>query len=133
MNPRIDIENQLQIHGGDADILKAAMEKLSTVATDMRTAGNSSLRFACEWDPPFKQLRELSKENPGLKMTLWSDAFTRHHWICKATIANGKCEETVVSRVDDAFDGIFEEVYQCTYQQWEQNPTSPFPNSSQPS
>ncbi len=126
MNPKIEIENLLRIEGGGDEVLQAAADSLAQAATNIRLDGHDCLRFSCEWDPPFKALRTVSQAYPGTALTLWSDAFAQHHWICKADIADGQCQETVVSRVDDAFEAIFAEVYGCSYRDWEQNPSPPF-------
>jgi len=129
MLPQIDIENRLCLETADSGNLAETINQLQTLleeSSDQVRVNGTDLRFHTEWEPPLKPLRAWSKEHPECKLTLWADAFAEHHWLLKATIQNGKCDELTVSRIDDEFDAIFQEVYGCSFEAWEQKPREPF-------
>lgn len=129
MLPQIDIENLLLIESSDAGAFGASVESLTEAlkeeCTEIKSDG-PRLRFHSEWEPPLKALKKWSKEHPVCSLTLWADAFAKHHWLLKATIQNGKSEEMTVSRIDDEFEAIFAEVYGCSFAEWEKQPREPF-------
>jgi hypothetical protein len=69
--------------------------------------------FTVEWEPAFKELKELSAKHPGVKFTLYGDAFAKQHWVSKTVYEAGKSTEDVtVSRIDGAsFRRIYQEVF----------------------
>lgn len=129
MLPQIDIENLLLLESSDAGTVDAAVASLTEALTgecDNLKAEGTRLRFHTQWEPPFKALKDWTKAHPECTLTLWADAFAKHHWLLKATVANGKSDELTVSRIDDEFDGIFREVYGCSFDDWEKKPSAPF-------
>ncbi|MBC2594517.1 hypothetical protein H5P28_09630 [Ruficoccus amylovorans] len=124
-----DINNLITVSGGDDAQRAAAFAALEKLAQDnwnfVRTE-NGRVNFNTDWEPPFKELKALSKEHPGVEFNLLADAYTNRHWICKATIAEGKSNEEAISLVDDDFDAVFNEIYGCSYEQWEKQPCEPF-------
>ena len=129
MLPQIDIENLLLLESSDAGTLDVSLtsliEALQDACTELKGDG-PRLRFHTEWEPPFKALKAWSKQHPECTLTLWADAFAKHHWLLKATIHNGKSDELTASRIDDEFEAIFVEIYGCGFSEWEKQPRAPF-------
>ncbi len=129
MLPQIDIENLLLVETSDAGTLDSSVAGLAEALTgecdQLKTEG-PRLRFHSEWEPPMKALKAWTKEHPECTLTLWADAFAKHHWLLKGTIQNGKSDEVMLTRIDDEFDGVFREVYGCTFEDWEKSPREPF-------
>ena len=69
--------------------------------------------FTIEWEPAFKDLKEISAKFPGVTFTLYGDAFAKMHWISKAVYLSGKLTEDVTfSRIDGAsFRGLYREIF----------------------
>ncbi|QYY36274.1 hypothetical protein [Ruficoccus sp. ZRK36] len=124
-----DINNLITVIGGDdtqRGAALAALEKLVRENWDHVRVEGEKINFNTDWEPPFKELKALSKEHPEVEFKLLADAFTNRHWLCSATIANGKSDEEAISLVDDAFDDLFVQIYGCSYEQWEKAPSEPF-------
>ncbi len=124
-----DINNLITVSGGDDAQREAALAALEQLARDnwnFVRVENGRVNFNTDWEPPFKELKALSKEHPEVELHLLADAYTNRHWICKGTIANGKSDEEAISLVDDNFDAVFKEVYGCTYEEWQKQPCEPF-------
>jgi hypothetical protein len=97
------------------DAARAAILALAQ-AKDPAGAGTDAtgrVFFTIEWEPAFKEVKELSKQFSGVTFTLYGDAFAKQHWISKTTYESGKTgEDTTVSRIDgDAFRRIYQEVF----------------------
>ena len=125
------IANYLRLESADATALSdaqaAALAWISAEYTaSMQTVGDHGYHFLTTWEPPFKQLKQLSKAHPLVTFTLWADAFATDHWICKSIFDAGKSEDWVVSIVDDAFESIFKEIYGQSYASWKTQPKPPF-------
>lgn len=126
-----DINNLITVCGGDdaqREAATAALEKLAREQWNFVRVDNGRVNFNTDWEPPFKELKALSKEYPEVEFRLLADAFTHRHWICKATIANGKSDEEAISLVDDDFEAVFQAIYGCTHEQWLKQPVEPFAN-----
>ena len=46
--------------------------------------------FTVEWEPAFKDIKELSAKYKDATFTLYGDAFAKQHWISKAVYQGGK-------------------------------------------
>ena len=124
-----DITNLITVTGGDdtqREAAAVALEKLVRENWDFTQAANGQVLFNTEWEPPFKELKAFSKEHPEVELQLLADAYVKRHWVCKATIAKGKSDEEAISLVDDDFDAVFQDIYGCSYEVWEKNPSEPF-------
>jgi len=129
MSPQIDIDNVIAVASENAEQRQAAFEAVKQIADeagDKVQTGEDRVYFHCEWEPPFKALKKLSKDMPEVVFTLWADAFKEHHWICKVQYVGGKGEEQTLSRIDDEFPGVFQEIFGCAEAEWEKAPKSPF-------
>ena len=127
------IANYLRLESADATALSRALTAAQAwisaeYTASMQTIGDNGYYFLTTWEPPFKQLKQLSKEHPKVSWTLWADAFATDHWICKSIFTAGKSEDWVVSIVDDAFESIFKEVYGQSYSSWKTDPKPAFAN-----
>jgi len=129
MSLQIDIDNVIAVEGEDETERRRAREAVETLAGEVgdgvRTNGDR-VYFHCEWEPPFKQLKKLSKEHPEAAFTLWSDAFKEHHWVSKVTYQQGKGDEETLSRIDDGFPAVFEEIFGVSEAEWESEPRHAF-------
>ncbi|HTB64375.1 MAG TPA: hypothetical protein VK737_12395 [Opitutales bacterium] len=69
--------------------------------------------FTVEWEPSFKDIKELSAKNKDATFTLYADSFAKQHWICKAVYQAGKAnEENTYSRIDgEAFRRTYQEIF----------------------
>jgi len=69
--------------------------------------------FTVEWEPAFKDLKELSAKYKDATFTLYADAFAKQHWISKAVYQGGKAtEENTYSRIDgEAFRRTYQEIF----------------------
>jgi hypothetical protein len=69
--------------------------------------------FTVEWEPCFKDAKELSAKNKDATFTLYADSFAKQHWICKAVYQAGKVvEENTLSRIDgEAFRKVYQEIF----------------------
>lgn len=129
MSLQIDIDNVIAVASENAEQRQAALEAVKQLAEESGgkvQANGEQVYFRCEWEPPFKALKKLSKEMPDVVFTLWADAFKEHHWICKVQYVQGKGEEQTLSRIDDEFPEVFEEIYGCNEVDWEKSPKSAF-------
>lgn len=125
-----DITNYLTFECDTVQCLDEAVEAFETLGADtyqdFKKIKAASFYFLIDWEPPFKELKQFSKKHPKVKLTLWGDAFSKHHWISKAIIEGGKSDNTVVSMVDDDFEPIFKEVYGCSFDTWNESRVEPF-------
>ena len=71
------------------------------------------IAFTIEWEPAFKDLKEISVKFPAVTFTLYGDAFAKMHWISKAVYLSGKLsEEATLSRIDGAsFRALYLEIF----------------------
>jgi hypothetical protein len=69
--------------------------------------------FTVEWEPVFKDLKELSAKFKEVTFTLYADSFAKQHWICKAVYLAGKAtEENTLSRIDgETFRKVYQEIF----------------------
>jgi hypothetical protein len=69
--------------------------------------------FTLEWEPAFKDLKELSTKYKDAVFTLYGDAFAKQHWISKAVYQAGKAtEDNTYSRIDgEAFRRVYREIF----------------------
>jgi len=69
--------------------------------------------FTLEWEPAFKDLKELSTKFKDATFTLYGEAFAKSHWISKAVYAGGKAtEELTLSRIDgESFRRVYREIF----------------------
>ncbi|GHB91872.1 hypothetical protein [Cerasicoccus arenae] len=129
MTPKIDINNVIAVASTNAEQRQAAFEAVKQIAAefgDKVQVGEDRVLFHCEWEPPFKALKKLSKEMPDVSFTLWADAFQKSHWICKVEYLEGKGEEQTLSRIDDDFPGIFKEIFGIEEPSWQKKQTASF-------
>jgi hypothetical protein len=73
--------------------------------------------YTVEWEPTFKDIKELSSKNKDVTFTLYADSFAKQHWICKAVYLAGKStEESTLSRIDgEAFRKVYQEIFGETF------------------
>lgn len=124
-----DINNLITVRTDDAEqreVAFAALEKLVRDNWDHVVVAKGAINFNTDWEPPFKELKAFTKEHKDIEIVLLASAFSHRHWICKSIIAAGKSAEMVLSRIDDEFDGIFEEIYGRSYEAWEKEQSEPF-------
>ncbi len=69
--------------------------------------------FTVEWEPAFKDLKELSTKHKDAIFTLYGEAFAKQHWVSKAVYQGGKStEEATLSRIDgEAFRKVYQEIF----------------------
>lgn len=136
MEPHIPIENLLLINDATGEarqsVLDAFTEALKGIDSveNVQTGQSENglwVRFYCDWEPPFKQLKQISKAQPEVTCTLLSDALVKSHWLSKARYVAGKGDELTVSRVDDDFPEVFRAIFDTEYATWEADRTPPFP------
>ncbi|WP_309397732.1 hypothetical protein [Cerasicoccus maritimus] len=129
MSLHIDIDNVIAVASENAEQREAALaavKQLAAEAGDKVQTSEDRVFFHCEWEPPFKALKKLSKEMPDVTFSLWAEAFQEHHWICKVEYVAGKGDEQTLSRIDDEFGGVFQEIFGCDDVSWEKTPQSAF-------
>ncbi|WP_269540934.1 hypothetical protein [Cerasicoccus fimbriatus] len=129
MSLHIDIDNVVAVASENAEQRQAAFDAVKQIAEeagDKVQTSDDRIFFHCEWEPPFKALKKLSKEMPDVVFTLWADAFKEHHWICKVQYVAGKGDEQTLSRIDDEFPGVFQEIFGCDEGTWEKDNKAPF-------
>ncbi len=75
--------------------------------------------FIVEWEPAFKDIKELSSKYKDVSFTLYGDAFAKQHWISKNVYLGGKqTEEAALSRIDgENFRKVYREVFGQDYAQ----------------
>lgn len=136
MEPHIPIENLLLITDATNEARQSlqaafveALKEIDSVS-NVRTGqdeGGLWVRFYCEWEPPFKQLKKISKDHAEVSCVLLSDAFNKSHWLSKAHYVAGKGNEQTISRVDDDFDDVFQEIFGKDHAIWQAEMTPSFP------
>jgi hypothetical protein len=69
--------------------------------------------FTIEWEPAFKDIKELSTKFKDATFTLYGDAFAKSHWVSKTVFQNGKAsEDAALSRIDgEAFRRVYQEIF----------------------
>jgi hypothetical protein len=69
--------------------------------------------YTVEWEPTFKDIKELSSKYKEATFTLYADSFAKQHWICKAVYLVGKAtEENTYSRIDgENFRKVYQEIF----------------------
>ncbi len=75
----------------------------------VRPASDSTV----EWEPAFKEIKELSAKFKEVTFTLYGEAFAKSHWVSKAVYLGGKVtEENTLSRIDGAaFRQVYQEIF----------------------
>jgi len=129
MSLHIDIDNVIAVTANDETTCEAARqaaERIAIEAGDQVKTNGDRIFFHCEWEPPFKQLKKVSKEHPEATFTLWADAFQENHWIAKAIYQAGKGDEETYSRIDDDFPSVFKEIFARSEAEWEAQPLVAF-------
>ncbi len=73
--------------------------------------------FTVEWEPAFKEIKEISMGRKEVTVTLYGEAFAKQHWISKTVYQGGKAtEEGTYSRIDgDAFSRVYQEIFGEAY------------------
>jgi len=95
--------------------IKAALLALAKAkdpeAAAVDVAGRTT--FTIEWEPAFKDIKELSSKYKDATFTLYGDSFAKQHWVCKAVYQAGKStEESTLSRIDgEAFRRVYQEIF----------------------
>jgi hypothetical protein len=69
--------------------------------------------FTTEWEPAFKELKELSAQFPEATFTLHADAFAQSHWLSETVYQAGKATaDCTVSRIDgENFRRVYREIF----------------------
>ena len=77
------------------------------------TTEGERVTFTIEWEPAFKEVKDLSTKFPGVTFTLYGDAFAKQHWLSKIVYLSGKSsEEATLSRIDGAsFRALYNEIF----------------------
>lgn len=137
MEQHIPIENLLLINDATPEARESfqagfleALKEIDSVQNTRSGQGENCawVRFYCDWEPPFKQLKAVSKNHAEIPCVLLSDALVKSHWLSKAEYLGGRGSELTVSRVDDEFETVFQEVFGTDYASWEAQQTPSFPN-----
>lgn len=88
-------------------------------AKDPEGAGEDAGRivFTVEWEPAFKDIKELSAKFKEATFTLYGDAFAKQHWMSKNVYLSGKLtEESTLSRIDgENFRRVYQEIFGEAY------------------
>jgi len=89
-------------------------------AKDPEGAGEDAVGrivFTVEWEPAFKELKELSTKFKETTFILYGEAFAKQHWISKAVYLGGKAtEENTFSRIDgENFRQLYQEIFGEAY------------------
>ena len=94
---------------------KAAVVALSKAKdADGATAdATGRVVFTVEWEPAFKDVKDLSSKFKDVTFTLYGEAFAKSHWVSKAVYLAGKAtEENTFSRIDGAaFRQVYQEIF----------------------
>jgi len=100
---------------------KAAVLALARAknAEDIGEDSAGRVTYTVEWEPTFKDIKELSTKFKEVTFTLYADSFAKQHWICKAVYLAGKStEENTFSRIDgDSFRKVYQEIFGVAYVQ----------------
>jgi hypothetical protein len=100
---------------GDTAAAHAAVLDLARAKDPEGASVDSSGRviFTIEWEPAFKDIKELSAKFPQVTFTLYGDAFAKSHWLSKTVYSAGKAgEDATLSRIDGAsFRSVYSEVF----------------------
>jgi len=106
----VSAANPLIAAEAKAAVLALAQAK-DTAGAAEDTAGR--VVFTVEWEPTFKDIKELSNKYKDATFTLYADSFAKQHWICKAVYLAGKAtEENTFSRIDgDNFRRVYQEIF----------------------
>jgi hypothetical protein len=95
--------------------IKAAVLALAKAKDPEGAAEDAAGRvvFTVEWEPAFKDVKELSAKFKDATFTLYGDAFAKQHWVSKAVYQGGKAsEESALSRIDgEAFRRVYQEIF----------------------
>ena len=94
---------------------KAAVLALARAknAEDIGEDTTGRVVFTVEWEPTFKDIKEISAKFKEVTFTLYADSFAKQHWICKAVYLAGKStEESTLSRIDgESFRKVYQEIF----------------------
>jgi hypothetical protein len=94
---------------------KAAVLALAHAKNAEEIADDAAGRvvYTVEWEPTFKDIKELSAKFKEVTFTLYADSFAKQHWICKAVYLAGKAtEESTLSRIDgESFRKVYQEIF----------------------
>ena len=69
--------------------------------------------FTVEWEPAFKEIKELSAQFKEATFTLYGEAFAKQNWVSKTVYQTGKAtEDATLSRIDgEAFQRVYQEIF----------------------
>jgi hypothetical protein len=82
-------------------------------AEDITEDAAGRVVYTVEWEPTFKDIKELSAKFKDVTFTLYADSFAKQHWICKGVYLAGKAtEENTFSRIDgENFRKVYQEIF----------------------
>ncbi|MGA2052951.1 MAG: hypothetical protein ABSH19_06545 [Opitutales bacterium] len=94
---------------------RAAVLALARAKDPEGAAEDSSGRivFTIEWEPAFKDLKEISTQFKDVTFALYGDSFAKQHWVSKTVYAAGKTtEDATFSRIDGiSFRRVYHEIF----------------------
>ncbi len=118
------VRNLLSVTAADAAVAAAARAEALTLARAKDAEGatedaSGRIIFTVDWEPAFKEVKELSTKFKDATFTLYGDAFEKSNWISKSVYLGGKAsEEVTLSRIDrDQFERLYREIFGVAYAQ----------------
>lgn len=111
------VRNLIAISAPDPESAAAARAAVLALARAKDPEGAAEvgdrIAFTIDWEPAFKDLKEISAKFPAVTFTLYGDAFAKMHWISKTVYQSGKLsEDATLSRIDGAaFRALYQEVF----------------------
>jgi hypothetical protein len=116
------VRNLLSVTAADATVLAAvradalALARAKDAEGAMEDAAGRII-FTVDWEPAFKDVKELSTKFKDATLTLYGDAFVKSNWISKTIYQGGKAsEDATLSRIDgDHFLRLYREIFGENY------------------
>ena len=111
------VRNLVALGAPDPESAAAARAAVLALARakdpDGAAESGDRIAFTIDWEPAFKDVKEISAKFPAVTFTLYGDAFAKMHWISKAVYQSGKLsEEATLSRIDGAsFRALYLEIF----------------------
>jgi hypothetical protein len=112
------VRNLVAVAAPAPETVAAARAALLALARAKDPAGAAEdpagrITFTIEWEPAYKDLKEISTQFKDVTFTLYGDSFAKQHWISKAVYLAGKAtEDATFSRIDGiSFRRVYQEVF----------------------
>ena len=111
------VRNLIAISAPDPESAAAARAAVLALARAKDPEGAAEvgdrIAFTIDWEPAFKDLKEISAKFPAVTFTLYGDAFAKSHWVSKAVYQGGKLgADATLSRIDgESFRQLYKEIF----------------------